>query len=377
MLLDAQRVAGAAGNAFFLGGYFRAIREQSIERWETLLDELMFDNALARIVPELAWRGGFLTDRAARRVLAMARSGAVESERFGMFAFGSSVAELSEDVFIEWIEFLLAVGTREAVSIGLDLQHFYYGRKESKHPLPQELTLRLLTAPALFERIEDQPIRQMETYHWTELGKLFARRYPQERILIAERMLEHFGEDGTVVGDFHSSSHTVLGEIMKRHPVDVWKAATKFIGPPIDSRAYRITHWLRGDLFDTPGAAGALSLVPFDAICEWVDENVEKRAWYLANFVPKELFRRDGVLCLAREVLVRYGGREDVRRNLMMNFSSEGWAGPESLHLEAKKRELLEFRKGETDSRVKRWIDGYVEVLTKQIERAVIEEERE
>jgi hypothetical protein len=377
MLLNAQRVAGPEGNAFFLGGYFRAIREKNIERWESLLDELTADDTLANIVPELAWRGGFLTDRAARRVLAMARDGVVEIERFQMFAFGSSVAELSESIFIEWVEFLLAVGTREAVSIALDLQHFYYGRKESKHPVPQELTLRLLTAPALFERVEGQSTRQMETYHWTELGKLFARRYPQESILIADKMLEHFGEDGTVVGDFHSSSHAVLGEIMKLHPVDVWKATTKYIGPPIDSRAYRTTHWLRGDLFDTPGATGALSIIPFDAIFEWVDENVEERAWYLASFVPKQLFRRESVTCLAREVLIRYGAREDVRRNLMVNFSSEGWAGPRSVHLEAKKRELLEFRKGETNAKVKRWVDGYVEVLNKQIEQARIEEERE
>jgi len=61
----------------------------------------------------------------------------------------------------------------------------------------------------------------------------------------------------------------------------------------------------------------------------------------------------------------------------MANFSSEGWSGPESLHLEAKKRELLEFKKGETESNVKRWIDEFVGVLNRRIERARMGEERE
>jgi hypothetical protein len=377
MLLDAQRAAGPAGNALFLGGYFRAIREKSIEKWETLLDELADDETLAKIVPELAWRGGFLTDRGARRVLAMARNGVLEADHLQMFTFGSSVAELSEAAFTEWIEFLLAAGTREAVSIALDLQYFYYCRKESKHPVPKNLTLRLLTAPALFEKTESRPKRQMEAYHWTELGKVFVRKFQQESLAIADMMFKHFGEDDTVVEKFHSSSHSVLDEIMKHRPVDGWKAVTKYIGPPVDSRAFYIAHWLRGDVFNNRGETGALSLIPLNAIWGWVDEDVAQRASYVASFVPKQLFRRQGEPCLAREMLIRYGDREDVRRRLFANFSSEGWAGPESLHLEAKKRELLEFKREETEGNVRRWIDEYVEALNWQIERARIGEERE
>src|SRR5207247_9833310 len=141
------------------------------------------------------------------RWLWMARNGFLEVDHVQMFTVGSPVAERSEDILVDWIEFLLAAGTRQAVSIVLDLLHFYYGRKESRHPLPKDLTLRVLTAPALFEKIEGQPKQQMETYHWTELGKLFARKFPQDSAPIADRMLEHFGEDGTVVEQFHSSSH--------------------------------------------------------------------------------------------------------------------------------------------------------------------------
>jgi len=134
---------------------------------------------------------------------------------------------------------------------------------------------------------------------------------------------------------------------------------------------------LHGEEVQERGDAGVLALIPVDELWRWVDENIEQRPGYFASLVPKNLFRTEGRICLAREVLVRYGQRQDVRNSLMLNFSSESWWGPESLHYGAQKEELLNFKKDETDPNVKRWIDEYVAALDRQIERARIEEERE
>jgi hypothetical protein len=104
---------------------------------------------------------------------------------------------------------------------------------------------------------------------------------------------------------------------------------------------------------------------------------VESRAWYIASFVPKVLYREKGRVCWAREVIIRYGEREDVRRNLIANFSTEGWSGSESLHLQNKRQQLLDFREGEDNENVKRWIDKYVSELAQRIDQAKIIEERE
>ena len=120
-----------------------------------------------------------------------------------------------------------------------------------------------------------------------------------------------------------------------------------------------------------------LPLIPLEELWRWVDDDIEKRAWYLAFMVPKQLFRDEGRVCLAREVLIRYGHRRDVRENLRANFSSEGWWGPESLHYEGKKQQLMAFRKDETAPNVIRWIDEYVALLDRQIEHARIQEERQ
>ena len=120
-----------------------------------------------------------------------------------------------------------------------------------------------------------------------------------------------------------------------------------------------------------------LPLVPLEQIWKWVDANLEKRAWYLASFVPKQLFRSTERPCLAREVLIRYGADSSVRNNLIANFSTEGWSGPASAHYQEKKQWLLDFKKEETDTNVKLWIDEYVKDLQWQIDHAKVREERE
>ena len=81
-------------------------------------------------------------------------------------------------------------------------------------------------------------------------------------------------------------------------------------------------------------------------------------------------------MSLGREVLVRYGDREDVRRNLTANFATEGWTGNRSLHLQKKKDNLLRFKDGEPNHNVRMWIDEYVSMLDEDIEAARIAEER-
>ena len=151
---------------------------------------------------------------------------------------------------------------------------------------------------------------------------------------------------------------------------------TQHIGPPIDTQAFYIREWLRGeDRFDRE-ANGALSLFPPESIWQWVNEDIENRAWYVATLVPKSLWRENARVCLAREVLVRYGNRDDVLRTFSSNYSTEGWRGSESLHHLETKRELLEFRKEEIDPNVIRWIDQHIYWLEKDIKRAEMEEER-
>ena len=61
----------------------------------------------------------------------------------------------------------------------------------------------------------------------------------------------------------------------------------------------------------------------------------------------------------------------------MANYLTGVWAGPASSRYESKKQQLLRIKHSENDKNIKLWIDGFVDGLEKEIERAKVEEERE
>jgi hypothetical protein len=193
-------------------------------------------------------------------------------------------------------------------------------------------------------------------------------------------MLEGFGEDGVVLRRYvHSYAHRILDEITKALPLEVWGIVAPLLGPPIDSRAHSIKSWLRGGevAFGGHYSASALELIPEDALWNWVDEDIEHRAWYIAGFVPPRLVVEGEMPRLAREILIRYGDRDDVQRGLLSNFSTEGWVGPESEHYKSKKDFLEHILKDERDVRVREWLQRYVGYLRRSVEQARAAEERE
>jgi len=375
-LLEVQRNASKNPSVSFLGGYFRIIFEKDQVRWENILDTMKEDIKLNTWIPELTKYSG-TSDQAALRILDLAKKSIINIRYFWIFRVGKITQNLSEDVFKIIIEYLLSNSDIYAISTSLDMYHYYYIYKEPKHILPVKLTMKLLMHPLLFQKLNSGKRDQMDDYHWANIGKAFIKFYPGNNLEIADKILQHFGEDGTIVDNIHSRTQAVLNEITQNYSKEVWMLVTKYLGPPIDSRAYHIKQWLRGDFSFDDEEKGVLPIFPLELIFKWVDEDIENRAWYFASFLPKKLFREEGKICFAREVLVRYGTRDDVRRNLMANFSTEGWSGLESLHYQKKKQHLLEFKKEENNENVKYWIDEYVSSIDKRIEQARIEEERE
>ena len=95
------------------------------------------------------------------------------------------------------------------------------------------------------------------------------------------------------------------------------------------------------------------------------------------RLIPKTLSAEEWQNSLARVFLVRYGQREDVRRNLRANYSTESYTGERSLHLEWKKNKLLRIKVDEDNVDVKQWLNEFIDDLEEDIEHARINEERE
>ena len=381
-LLDAQRKAVENASAFFLGGYFRALFENNVTAWEKQLDALVENTRLNMLVAELTYLSG-LTDQAGLRLLKLAKSEVMDIKYFASFSGKRLTDSLSEKVFIEWIAFLLDCSDNLAVSIALKLYYFYYIYDKQEPTPPRDLTFQLLTRPALFENLpvlykSHQLVSSMTDDYWTEIANVFIHLYPEKGLAFVEQVVPHFGKKGTIFGAYDTETNTVLTELTKRHPEQVWQHVSK----RLEEHDFFLEKWLKEadseDSFSTTDERGALNLIPREKIWEWIDGDVENRAWYFAyKLVPKTLSADEWQNSLVRAFLMRYGDREDVRRNLSANYGTDMWTGLRSLHLEAKRDKLLRITEGEDNANVKRWLNAYIERLEGDIEHARIEEERE
>ena len=376
-LLEAQQNAGEKASAFFLGGYFRALFESNVTEWEKQLDGLVEHTVLNVLIPDLTYRSG-MTDRAGLRLLKLAEKGVMRVDSF-VFFFGSGVTEnLSEKVFTEWIAFLLSCSDELAVTIGLKLYYFYYVHDKKEPVLPRDLTFQLLIRPALFENLDQRLLNSITDSYWVDITKAFLNLYPEKGLEFVEQILPHFGKKGTIFGVFDTEASSVLTELTKLYPEQVWKHVSK----RLEERDFFLEEWLKEgyskDDFSTLDEKGALDLIPRGKIWEWIDRDVEDRAWYFAyRLVPKTLSAEGWQDSLVRAFLIRYGEREDVRRELRANYSTESWTGERSLHLESKKSKLLRIKADEENRNVKQWLEEYIEQLEENIEHARIDEERE
>ena len=375
-LLEAQEAAKSNGTLYFIGGYLRAYREIDKEDWENQIDDLAANEQTRAWVPELTLRSGPLSDGAAKRVFDLTQSGAIPITQLRMFVWGGVIRDLSQEVFEQWIKHLLASPDDAAIAIAVDLYARYHEHRVPQSPLPRDLTLKLLTHDSLFQPGQTGRFH-IEVYDWTEIGQGFLLEHPEDCLVVVEKMLQHLGEDGTIVEGFHSQARTLLNDIARRFPNEVWPMVSRLLGPSFDPLAYHIKEWLRGEDMFKPGVGSAIEIFPADRVWEWVEGDPDTRAWFLATCVPPTLLKKEDKTCLARELLIRFGDREDVRRNLQANFSTEGLWGPMSVHLQTKKANLLEFRTQETDINVIKWVDEYIEYLNAQIDQELIEEERE
>ena len=375
-LLNTERKAGDNASAFFLGGYFRSLFESNVAEWEKQLDALIEDTTLKVLIPELIWHSG-ITDQAGLRLLKLAEEGVMPIGAFASFFNTRMTENLSGEVFTKWITFLLSYSDDSAVPIALKLYYFYYVYDKQPLTLPRDLTFQLLVRPATFENLSANQLNPMTDDYWTEIAKAFLDLYPEKELEFIEQVISHFGKEGTIFGLFNTETVSVLTELTKRHPKQVWKHIRK----RLEARDFFLEQWLKEgdseDTFSTIEEKGALIFIPHEKIWEWIDEDVEERAWYFAyRLISKTLSADEWPNSLVRAFLVRYGEREEVRDNLQANYSTEGYSGKHSLHLDEKRERLLCIKAGEKDRNVKRWLDEYIQKLKEKTERARIREER-
>jgi hypothetical protein len=377
-LLYALAAVGPKAVAATCGGYFRAIRERSPHLWEEELDALVYDESLSNWIPDLTWRSGPMSDRSADRIMQLAVVGNLDIDKMRMFAFGSAIAYISESSLNKWLRFLLDTDPSRMIGLALNLTDFYYLRvNRETMRLPDSLALELLAHPSLFDSGREFGFDTMTEYYWTELGQASVESNPSLGLVLANLMIQHIADDNTIAGGHGTQTRAVLNDITRLNPEGVWQIVVKYLDPPATARSLRIHWWLRGEDIFNREAGGAITFFQPELIWRWVDEDVPNRARIAADFIPPSISTGSQDIDIARQLLVRYGDRDDVRSVLSGNFMSRGWWGNESEQFATLRRGLDNIKQNERNPYVRRWLDDMVAYLTKSIDLALAQEERE
>ena len=207
--------------------------ERDPSEWESLLDRLAQDTSQAAWVVELTWRSGSLTGQAFRRVLGIIRARVTAPEALRMFRYGAAVRSLTPKDFSDWVDLLLEVDDLGATSTALDLLVGYGGYNQSKEPAH-----RIVCHPSWFRPSIGNYHPSNDAFWWAHVAEALCKHHPEVALELAQLMLEHVGEAGTIVEWLDDELGQVLDAAVRERPWQVWQLASSMLGPPIDGRAF-------------------------------------------------------------------------------------------------------------------------------------------
>jgi hypothetical protein len=79
---------------------------------------------------------------------------------------------------------------------------------------------------------------------------------------------------------------------------------------------------------------------------------------------------------LTRDFVAKYGNDEGLCSLLSCHFHSRSWMGPASDFYRSLREAAREWLDGERHRNVVRWVENYIDELSRDIQRAEIQEER-
>ena len=356
----------------FVGGYLSAIFRRSPTTWEKIVEQIAREPMVRIFVASVIWRSG-MTERVATLLLQLAERRVIEPRSLHIFSYGQTSANVPQGVLSEWLQLLINDRSFFSATAALELLHMSSLNDPGK--FRAELLHDAIFNPALFSGEAGGHRETMVEHHWVEVAKRLLKAKPSEALPLARLILENFGNEHSPIDGYWGQSRKLLDEIVGSHPDELWSTVANLIGPPMDSRAFYVTRWLRGADSFSDRRPGALMQFPRPEIWKWLEEDPEKRAHYLSSFAPKEFTVDTWDHSLLRELLVKFGSRPEVRSAVWGNFFTGGWTGPSSLHYEGQTRLLRQLQKIENDPNVLLWLSETIDELERLTTESKIEEE--
>jgi len=365
--IDRYRSETKPTSVLFLSGYLAAVFATDQEQWERIIDELLRDDAFTNIIGPIIRNSG-ATDGAIFKLVAEYEAGRLNISCLKSFGYSHFLKNLREETLLVLIDQLCCANE---VCSALELLDFVYCQKEQLRPLPQNETLEALRSYA-----QTGSRRDHADYDWSVVAEQYIEQFPSQQTEIFEAAIQKvISRDWQL--DEHNQAYHVISRIIQADPNQCWRIVMAKLESTKDMERFHLVHWLGpGISFGSSVTIGPLALFPMNAVFDWIAENPDERAYEIASIVPKSL-AHDEYGEWARELLNRYGDKENVRHGLMSHFWADGWSGLASDHYRRKRDTARDWLDSESSMRVRQWLQEFIDWLSRDIERSEIEEERE
>jgi hypothetical protein len=215
-------------------------------------------------------------------------------------------------------------------------------------------------------------------YYWSRLAEAFVDQYPKRTWELFERVLRVGLREWSVLGDLNSYGEGLLTRILRGDPDTAFECIARVLDDNQEESLYGMQRWLSQNGHRAIGddAPGPIQYIRAAVLFDWVDADIERRAGWLAMVLPKTL--DDSVAGrLTRDFVARYGSDKQISGSLYVHFHSRGWCGNASDHYRCLRDDARSWLVDEKNTNVVRWVEDYIDGLTRSIERAELEEERE
>src|SRR5437867_2976693 len=185
-------------------------------------------------------------------------------------------------------------------------------------------------------------------HNWSEISKAFIEQYPEMLQEIANQIFVHFREKNSVA---HSEEdiQRILFDAIDENPEKWTRKILDKMNPPVDEKGLKLCYWFGGVFTENTPLSYVLNV---NILWDWIDEEKNTRAKHIARYIPAHLFHSNETVCLARELLAKYGGNSEVCNAFAQNFLTGSFTGSATNYYEKKRQNLLEFKENETDPNV-------------------------
>jgi len=355
-------------SAAFVYGYLRTYFEKDKDNCESFLEVLSQREKFIPLMPEITWRS-CQSDKSAEITLKLAKEDKIKINSLWGLAYASN--NISSNLLEDIVKFLIQKNSAESLCIALEITNL-----GKKHVLPKDLIFSLLMLSIKPETIDLDKNRHNihHEYNWKCIANKYIEDYfsKDECLKLADSIIKNLGNEDAIFIEEDHSAFKVLNKITTLYPEEVWDILSTDLEDTSSLRFhFELKNWLSSFMREERGEP-AIVLFPVEKIFQWIDQDREKRAGIVAQFVPRDLSENS----LVRKILARYGDIQEVQDEIYMRFETGMFSGLESENGQKIKEELQDQFKNEDNEYVIKWVETYIDRLDKKIEQARKKEER-